>query len=132
MNNRIKFRVWHKKLEKIFRVRELCFGAYVGYLNENSLYTAPIEDVELMQYTGLKDKNGKDIYDGDILRQYDDDNYVVCFGDYPDSDISSYFGWGLISCKRNEYSYPLLPDHTNYYKVIGNIFENPELVGVDL
>jgi hypothetical protein len=75
------------------------------------------EDIELMQFTGLKDKNGKEIYEGDICDTRDED-LLVCY-DY------------------NEFIYMVLfsEDHSgvNGYtqkdlEIIGNIYENPEIL----
>jgi uncharacterized phage protein (TIGR01671 family) len=138
MNREIKFRVWHKKLEKIFMIRELCFGAYIGYLNENYLYTAPIEDVELMQFTGLLDKSGREIYEGDIVK------YPLGCGDENCKECSSKFRVQKIEYEHLEYmdmseergvvsaGFHIPCGWEGKMEVIGNIFENPELVGVDL
>ena len=65
--------------------------------------------MEIMQYTGLKDKNGKEIYEGDILEVYGGEciNYLV------------------------ESLYSIFYDRINTeleYEIIGNIHENPELL----
>ena len=76
-------------------------------------------DHELMQYTGLRDKNGTEIYEGDIVHEHDewgeDGRFEVEF---------SYNGFWLKYREANEFGFGD-PDEM---EVIGNIFENPELL----
>lgn len=69
----------------------------------------------LMQSTWLKDKNGKEIYEWDIVKIEDE-----CYGVYRDEGYLEYF---IMNWESNEpmYSYA-------HYEVVGNIYENPELI----
>jgi hypothetical protein len=77
---------------------------------------------EVMQYTGLKDKNGKEIYEGDVIKLYPSDKSgVQILWD----EHTAGFGFGNQT----------MADHLNFrklaainYEVIGNIYENPELM----
>lgn len=76
-----------------------------------------IADIELMQYTGLKDKNGKEIYEGDIVVQ-DGKNYVINFK-------AGSFGIDVEPTNRKRRERIL---SSSSWEVIGNEFENPELL----
>lgn len=97
-----------------------------------------LNDVELMQYTGLKDKNGKEIYEGDILTDYDPDGelfnnecardriWVVEYGTKNGNNIVGSFV--IRSAHRNTVAFAVTGDWIELLKVIGNIYENPELL----
>ena len=68
------------------------------------------------QYTGLTDKNGKRIFEGDIVRYEDDIGYVIYNGDDARFLVDS----------PNMY---ISMDYSNEFEVIGNIHDNPELLG---
>lgn len=110
----IKFRVWDKEYKEMKRVDEIQFSAtpepYVVMSPkwENKEWYKPFSEVILMQYTGLKDKNGKEIYEGDILK-YQQFKIPVELNDYK-----------LMVMIRDEYA--------KFGEVIGNIYENKELL----
>ncbi|MEK4827850.1 YopX family protein [Niallia sp. FSL W8-0951] len=147
----IKFRLWCKDLEEIIEVNKIGFENnelwYVECIDHDKelIYFSENNDHVLMQYTGLKDKNGKEIYEGDILRTWENDEYVPNHdsgGGIIDYDIVDGFTQlGVVSFKGAWYTYetkkhlsgrtesifaPL--DFTENFEVWGNIYENPELL----
>jgi uncharacterized phage protein (TIGR01671 family) len=119
----IKFRAWHKKQSKmIYDVQktEMVHHAMSSWSGEPSGLDHYFDEewYELMQYTGLKDKNEKEIYEGDLLLSAfcrDKENPVeVSWGDKNN-------GWNVNH--RNGQEGPLLKIHQQSYEVVGNIFE---------
>ena len=130
----IKFRAWDgNRIREIFKIIFQQEGASVFFTDTNPPFEAghlPMHDerLKLMQYTGLKDKNGKEIYEGDILQDtLTKIIYAVKFGN---CKKYAFNGWYV----ENEYydSRPINGDYdTNVnskIEVIGNIYENPELL----
>ncbi len=73
MNREIKFRIWDIENKEMLRVQELDFeptfyGGRIAIRPDQYNDYFDTEDMILMQYTGIHDKNGKEIYEGDIVR----------------------------------------------------------------
>ncbi len=109
MKDRFKFRFWNIK-EKVIHDDILHFFDYMDCMNDENLIP--------MQCTGMKDMNGKLIYEGDIVNG-------SC-GGYWGKMIVEYNVAGFVLNKNGKYLNFLEGD--NFIEVIGNKFENPELL----
>ena len=128
----IKFRAWDKKKRKMFDDEFFLTPDGGTYWNEDQ----NIADVDLMQFTGLKDKNGKEIYEGDLVKLVIDVGEVVWISGEgnigePDDQWGSAPGFALRSMGlKDEDGYDIYLDFGSdrIFEVIGNIYANPELL----
>lgn len=113
-------RVWDKKQKKmIYDFFIDCDG--IVFKRRQDYYALQPQDIEVMYAPGLGDKNGKDIYAGDILR-YPKGIFSV------DKDTlgTVYYRDGCFICSCSRYSNRI--EYLSEAEVIGNIYENPELI----
>lgn len=145
----IKFRGWDKEYEKmtyfddedyeykppfVFRLDQI-FKKDSNYDDyEDFEYNDVTDNVEVMQYTGLKDKDGKEIYEGDIVKIH---KHNFDYGFKKDEIgqikfIDGAFGFYREESKNEYYFNDLATEsgyrELEYYEVIGNIYDNPELL----
>lgn len=122
----IKFRAWHKEKKIMGEVLGIdIHHKEIFFSNEDvDCYEhTDFKDIELMQYTGLKDMMEKEIYEGDIVKLRA--NHGIGVIKYSDE-------WGAFIVEYIKLR-PLAVLGMNYYKenieVLGNIYENSELLG---
>ena len=129
----IKFRAWLKEDKKMVNVETMDFtDKSIQYLEKSEFINAYLlrrvgfDDIELMQYIGLRDKNGKEIYEGDIIKyKFPYDTRLKHIS--PVKFLETEASFGIKDRYGNE-----IPLYTisanNYFEVIGNIYENKNLL----
>jgi len=115
MNREIKFRAWANHTKAMITWKE--------FLNDMASFIFALKHKDtfhIMQYTGLKDKNEKEIYEGDIVKhKYYGKCEVVWSG-----------GWSIkhIRGGENRTGKQRMPYRDKTFEIIGNIYENPDLL----
>jgi len=124
----IKFRAWNQKLLIMMDFDEI----FANYQHNRAVSLKEIlgdSYYDFMQYTGLKDKNNKEIYEGDIVKSIVRDNYVKNMDGVKEDINFVKFRGDELRFEAHNY----LPMNWGGYEsieVIGNIYENPELLEV--
>jgi len=106
-NRTIKFRIWNTT-NKCFYTDDHVKANFFNYLERT--------EEPIMQFTGLLDKTGKEIYEGDIVKVIvGGENYKIIYKNYP------------VVYEKNGFYSPLATGPTSAMEVVGNIYENPNL-----
>lgn len=117
----IKFRAWDIVNNKMLNNNDLWDIPY----NEIFINTPDQRALNIMHYTGLIDKNGKEIYEGDIVRHFKRDKEKLL-----KIEISP--GYGVYAQEDDITKKLIGRSNTHlYYEVVGNIYENPDLLDRD-
>lgn len=131
----IKIRVYDKKFQKMYMPEDIGFAIYMydGRVeferidesgNHSGSVILPNEDIEIILYTGLKDLTGKEIYEGDIVKS--SSRKKGCeYLEIIESD--RYCGGFAYKCK-NGLVYDTLVRYIDKPEIVGNIYENPEMM----
>lgn len=126
----IKFRAWDKKKKKWLKAGQSLLGYLVAWKSETKFEILGRGDYEIMQCTGLYDKNGKEVYEGDIVEcfQFDDSDFrsKVTYKNGAFGYMSPCFDMFIGFESNNNFKWH--NGKSDRIKVIGNIYENPELL----
>lgn len=115
MNRAIKFRAWNGKQWVTHVFTRLITN---GDIRHPVIAIKNDDTITIQQFTGLTDKNGKEIFEGDICSTFSGNNIIVEF-------IDAQF---VMSYSRGNYRPFAGYGNMKYVEVIGNIFENPEFL----
>ncbi len=132
MNRKTKFRVWDTLTKTFILPGKGYQGHYILDLNgnfHNLQNGSGSTDHVVQQFTGMKDRNDKEIYEGDVLLENMTEE-MAFHGEGSSIDVVKFIsGAFMIECEPlHNYTYSATPDIIEDYVVIGNIFENKELL----
>lgn len=124
----LKFRAWDTEQEEWIITTALEVFSFSGELS--SVYDARNEHTVIQQFTGVEDSNGKEIYEGDIIKDSWKENQPYGYSPEEWSEEEMIF---VVKFEAPAFTFP---NHNNSQncledfrrKVIGNIFENPDLI----
>ena len=117
-----KYRAWDKTTSKLHVVNGIyCDNKKIHYIDDNRVRFVGFDNVIIMQSTGLFDRNGKEIFEGDIVKMSKD-----IYSEPTYYEVVRHRG-GAYRLESKQHGCELWLRHTDC-DVVGNIYENPELL----
>ena len=120
-----KMKAWLKREKKIVAIIGIDFNyEYIRYTEDSNLFnenykTAEFKDIELLQFTGLKDNGGQELYEADVIKFNDGIDDIYGLISYDDEDGAYRVSYENIT--------EHLSEREGDFEIVGNIFENPQL-----
>ena len=121
----LKIKAWLKKEKKMVSIIGIDFNyEYIKYTEDDNLFnenykTAEFKNIELLQFTGLKDNGGQELYEADVIKFNDGIDDIYGLISYDDEDATYRVSYENIT--------EHLSDLEGDFEIVGNIFENPDL-----
>ena len=121
----LKIKAWLKKEKKMVAIIGIDFNyEYIRYTEDGNLFnenykTVAFKDIELLQFSGAKDKAGQELYEADVIKFNDGIDDIYGLISYDDEDGSYRVSYENIT--------EHLSDLEGDFEIVGNIFENPKL-----
>ena len=122
---KFKMKAWLKKEKKMVAIIGIDFNyEYIRYTEDDNLFnenykTAEFKNIELLQFTGLKDNGGQELYEADVIKFNDGIDDIYGLISYDDEDGTYRVSYENIT--------EHLSEREGDFEIIGNIFENPDL-----
>ena len=120
-----KMKAWLKKENKMVSIIGIDLNyQYIRYSDDGNLFKddykiAEFKDIELLQFTGAKDKAGQEVYEADVIKFNDGIDDIYGLISYDDEDA--------VYCVSYENVIEHLSNMAGNFEIVGNIFENPDL-----
>ena len=120
-----KMKAWLKKENKMVSIIGIDLNyQYIRYTDDGNLFKddykiAEFKDIELLQFTGVKDKAGQEVYEADVIKFNDGIDDIYGLISYDDEDA--------VYCVSYENVTEHLLNMAGDFEIVGNIFENPDL-----
>ena len=120
-----KMKAWLKKENKMVSIIGIDLNyQYIRYSDDRNLFKddykiAEFKDIELLQFTGVKDKAGQEVYEADVIKFNDGIDDIYGLISYDDEDA--------VYCVSYENVTEYLLNMAGDFEIVGNIFENPNL-----
>ena len=122
---KFKMKAWLMKEKKMVSIIGIDFNyEYIRYTEDDNLFnenykTAEFKNIELLQFTGLKDNGGQELYEADIIKFNDGIDDIYGLISYDDEDGTYRVSYENIT--------EHLSEREGDFEIVGNIFENPDL-----